>query len=115
MKTSPKQQILDYLINLGYRHDSAYRGQKYQKLVHDRFVPIYMGKAGGFRRGHTIAESVSITDQLRAQRKLPAYGDGGPCETCRHYSIHDHRLNNGCSRCACRRYTTTPGWNTLAA
>lgn len=108
---SIKAQVLEYLQAQGYREDRHSLSRKYVRLVKDGFVPIYVGKAGAFRRGHTLADSVSITDQLRAQLNLPAYGDMGRCDICHHTTIADHKRNHGCIMCACRRYSGAAGWN----
>jgi hypothetical protein len=82
MSVSIKQQVIEYLERNGYKFDPGYKGHKYRKLIHDRYEPIYVGHTGAFRKGSTIADSISITDKLRALLSLPAYGEAGACETC---------------------------------
>ena len=100
---SIKKQIIKFLEGRGYHFDPGYRAHKYRKMVFGprpldsesereawnktsnpvtdwkgrAILQIYVGHAGAFRSGNTVAESTSITDDLRAMLKLPAYGDSG--------------------------------------
>lgn len=114
---SIKQQIIHELENEGYQFDLSYRG-KYRKMVY-RFedgsidesrAPIFVGKLGGFRRGHSLADSISITDQLRGELRLPMYGDNRECELCEHTTVHEHKKARGCGVCGCKAYTGLVGW-----
>jgi len=98
---SIKQQIINFLEGRGYHFDPGYRAHKYRKMVFGprpldsesereawnktsnpitdwkgrAILQIYVGNAGAFRAGSTVAESTSITDDLRAMLKLPNYGE----------------------------------------
>ena len=115
MEKSIKQQIIEYLEDRGYHFDPGYRGHKYRKLV---FGPrplddaaafkgallvidgvdcltIFVGNAGAFRQGRTVAEARSITDDLRRLLALPLYGDSAP-----YYRQGRLNLNAECKECA---------------
>ena len=83
---SIKAEILEFLTErVGYQRDVLNKSRKYDRYVlpdegarilPEFFnAPIYVGNCGAFRKGHTVADTHSITDDLRKLLQIPLYGD----------------------------------------
>jgi hypothetical protein len=83
---SIKAEILEFLTErVGYQRDVMNKSRKYDRYVlpdggarimPEFFdAPIYVGHSGAFRKGRTVGETHSITDDLRKMLSIPAYGD----------------------------------------
>tara|TARA_Y100000310_G_C20120687_1_gene551292 strand:+ start:247 stop:474 length:228 start_codon:yes stop_codon:yes gene_type:complete len=68
-KQTQRDKVKAALENAGY-HEAASNSRKYIKMVHPRdpngVLAYWLGKSGGVRKGRTIGDSFSVTDQMKA-------------------------------------------------